>query len=62
MFYLEVFDEQKKLNNIQVQKMKNKLGTRQLPTAELLLDGAVAYRVSSVGMCIMVIANTVVIL
>lgn len=48
MFYLEVFDEQKKLNNIQVQKMKNKLGTRQLPTAELLLDGAVAYRVTSV--------------
>ena len=42
---MEVFDDQKKLNNIQVQKMKNKLGTRQLPTAELLLDGAVAYRV-----------------
>ena len=24
---------------VQVAKMKNKLGTRQLPTAELLLDG-----------------------
>lgn len=28
-------------------KLKNKLGTRQLPTAELLIDGARAYRVSN---------------
>lgn len=57
LFYLEVFDEQKKLNNIQVQKMKNKLGTRQLPTAELLLDGAVAYRISDEGRGVAGISN-----
>jgi alkylation response protein AidB-like acyl-CoA dehydrogenase len=34
-----------KLNGIQVQKLKNKLGTRQLPTAELLLDGVTAHKV-----------------
>lgn len=27
-------------------RLKNKLGTRQVPTAELLLDGTVAYKVS----------------
>ena len=27
-------------------KLKNKLGTRQLPTAELLIDGATAFKVS----------------
>lgn len=42
MFYLETRDKEGNLNNIQVQKLKDKLGTRQLPTAELLLDGAVA--------------------
>lgn len=29
-----------------LQRLKNKLGTRQLPTAELLLDGSRAYKVS----------------
>lgn len=29
-----------------LQRLKNKLGTRQLPTAELLLDGSHAYKVS----------------
>ncbi|XP_061162322.1 acyl-CoA dehydrogenase family member 11-like [Saccostrea echinata] len=57
LFYLEVFDDQKKLNNIQVEKMKNKLGTRQLPTAELLLDGAVAYRISEEGRGVAGISN-----
>ena len=31
-----------------LQRLKNKLGTRQLPTAELLLDGSLAHKVSSV--------------
>ena len=30
-------------------KLKNKLGTRQLPTAELLLDGAEAVMVGEEG-------------
>ena len=47
MFYLKVrSDEDGSLNGIDVVRLKDKLGTRQLPTAELLLDGAVAHRVS----------------
>lgn len=42
MFYLELRDERGRLNNIRVLRLKDKLGTRQVPTAELALDGAVA--------------------
>ncbi|CAD5116160.1 DgyrCDS5081 [Dimorphilus gyrociliatus] len=49
MFYLETRDKEGNLNNIQVQKLKDKLGTRQVPTAELLLDGTVAKLVSPIG-------------
>lgn len=49
MFFVKVKDEQGRLNGIEVSKLKNKLGTRQLPTAELLLDGAAAELVSSPG-------------
>ena len=45
MFYLEVRQEDGSLNNIELVTLKNKLGTRQLPTAELLLHGSVAYKV-----------------
>jgi hypothetical protein len=45
MFFLTLRDENKELNGIEIHKLKNKLGTRQLPTAELLLDGTQAYRV-----------------
>lgn len=45
MFYLETRDEDGRLNNMQIIKLKDKLGTRQLPTAELLLDGVVAHKV-----------------
>lgn len=34
------------LNGMEIQRLKEKLGTRQLPTAEMLLDGAIAYQVS----------------
>jgi len=37
------------LNNIQIVKLKNKLGTRGLPTAELILDGTEADLVSEPG-------------
>lgn len=42
LFFLKVRDEDKKLNNIRVQRLKDKLGTRQMATAELWLDGAEA--------------------
>ena len=45
MFFLKMRNSDGTLNNIEVIRLKDKLGTRQLPTAELLLDGAVAQRV-----------------
>ncbi|KAG8201368.1 hypothetical protein JTE90_016844 [Oedothorax gibbosus] len=49
MFYLETRKLDGQLNNIQMVKLKNKLGTRQLPTAELLLDGCIAHKMSEEG-------------
>ena len=49
MFYLKTRKSDGSLNNIEVVKMKNKLGTRQLPTAELLLDGVDAELISHPG-------------
>lgn len=47
LFYAEVSrDKDGLLQGIEVQRLKDKLGTRQMPTAELLLDGLPAYRVS----------------
>nr|KAG5690091.1 hypothetical protein BaRGS_016399 [Batillaria attramentaria] len=57
LFYLELRAPDGKLNNIQIQKLKNKLGTRQLPTAELLLDGSTAFRVSDEGRGVAGISN-----
>ncbi|CAL8237024.1 unnamed protein product [Boreogadus saida] len=39
-------DKVGRLEGIEVQRLKDKLGTRQMPTAELLLDGLPAHRVS----------------
>lgn len=48
LFYAEVQrNEEGQLKGIEVQRLKDKLGTRQMPTAELLLDGLPAHRVSS---------------
>jgi alkylation response protein AidB-like acyl-CoA dehydrogenase len=49
MFFARTRNDDGSLNGIEVQKLKNKLGTRQLPTAELLLDGMVSYRMSEIG-------------
>jgi hypothetical protein len=57
MFYLEVRKEDGSLNNMEVQRLKDKLGTRQLPTAELLLDGVKAIRVSEEGRGVAAISN-----
>ena len=42
MFYLELRDEDGRLNHITINRLKDKLGTRKVPTAELMLDGALA--------------------
>ena len=42
LFYIEPRDDQGRLRDIEVLRLKDKLGTRKLPTAELWLDGAQA--------------------
>ena len=42
LFYLETRDENGRLRNIEVNRLKDKLGTRKVPTAELMLRGAAA--------------------
>jgi alkylation response protein AidB-like acyl-CoA dehydrogenase len=39
MYFVEVRDAEGRLNGIRVDRLKDKLGTRKVPTAELLLDG-----------------------
>ncbi|HVS77732.1 MAG TPA: acyl-CoA dehydrogenase family protein [Steroidobacteraceae bacterium] len=41
MFYLETRNEDGSLNGIRVERLKDKLGTRKVPTAELSLEGTV---------------------
>ena len=45
LFYLETRDERGRPRNIQINRLKDKLGTRKVPTAELTLDGTPAYLV-----------------
>src|SRR5689334_3012479 len=42
LFYLETRDEQGRPRSIQINRLKDKLGTRKVPTAELTLDGTPA--------------------
>ncbi|XP_075371865.1 acyl-CoA dehydrogenase family member 11-like isoform X2 [Mycteria americana] len=53
----QVRDEEGKLNSIQVQRLKDKLGTRQMATAELWLDGAKAELISAEGRGVAAISN-----
>ncbi|XP_053136038.1 acyl-CoA dehydrogenase family member 11-like [Hemicordylus capensis] len=57
LFYLQVRDENGKLNGIEIQRLKEKLGTKPVPTAELALDGARAHRISTEGQGVASIAN-----
>lgn len=58
LFYAEVSrDEDGRLRGIEVQRLKDKLGTRQMPTAELLLDGLPAHKLSEEGRGVSSIAN-----
>ncbi len=47
LFYVELRDANGRLRNIQVNRLKDKLGTRKVPTAELTLDGTPATLVGS---------------
>jgi acyl-CoA dehydrogenase len=42
LFYVETRDERGRLRDIEVNRLKDKLGTRKVPTAELMLRGAPA--------------------
>lgn len=46
LFYLEPRDEEGRLRDIRVLRLKDKMGTRKVPTAELELEGVVAHPVS----------------
>ncbi|RYE83850.1 MAG: acyl-CoA dehydrogenase, partial [Myxococcales bacterium] len=48
-FYVEMRDAQGNPNEIWVNRLKDKLGTRKVPTAELTLSGAVATPVTGLG-------------
>jgi hypothetical protein len=58
-FFMRVKQDDGSLNNIRIHKLKNKLGTKQLPTAELELCGSVAYRLSDPGRGISLITTLV---
>lgn len=49
LFYLELRDENGALNGIRINRLKDKLGTRALPTAELTLENASATLVGGAG-------------
>src|SRR3954449_9994848 len=46
LFHVELRDANGRLRNIVVNRLKDKLGTRKVPTAELTLDGAPAQLVA----------------
>ena len=49
MYYVKVHNESGKLDNIEILGLKNKMGTKGLPTAELLLDGVQARQLGETG-------------
>ncbi|KHJ95971.1 acyl-CoA dehydrogenase, middle domain protein [Oesophagostomum dentatum] len=57
LFLLRIRNAGGQLNGIQMIRLKNKFGTKQLPTAELLLDGTVAHCVGEPGRGVANISN-----
>uniref|UniRef100_A0AAY5EMG6 Uncharacterized protein n=1 Tax=Electrophorus electricus TaxID=8005 RepID=A0AAY5EMG6_ELEEL len=57
LFCAEVWQSDGNINGVEIQRLKDKLGTRQLPTAELLLDGMQAKLLSEEGRGVASIAN-----
>lgn len=49
LFYVEVQDAEGRYNGIRVNRLKEKLGTRKVPTAELTLEGAAATPVAGLS-------------
>jgi alkylation response protein AidB-like acyl-CoA dehydrogenase len=49
LFYVETRDDRQRLNGIRVERLKDKLGTRKVPTAELVLDGTYATPVAGLA-------------
>ncbi len=49
LFYVETQDDRGRPNGIWVSRLKDKLGTRKVPTAELLLDATPAELVGGIG-------------
>ncbi|BDG10682.1 acyl-CoA dehydrogenase family protein [Anaeromyxobacter paludicola] len=49
LFYLELRDEAGRPNGVALNRLKDKLGTRKVPTAELSLEGAVAEPVAGLS-------------
>ncbi len=49
LFYLELRDQDGRLNKIRINRLKDKLGTKALPTAELTLEGVPAVLLGGVG-------------
>ena len=46
MFYLELRDSEGRLQGLHINRLKDKLGTRKVPTAEMTLDGVTAIPVA----------------
>lgn len=57
LFFVKVRNVCGALNNIEIIRLKNKLGTKQLPTAELVLNGTEAQLVGKPGQGIKVISH-----
>ncbi len=49
LFYLQIRDDENKWNSIRINRLKDKLGTRALPTAELDLRGTPAILIGEIG-------------
>ncbi|MGA8277977.1 MAG: acyl-CoA dehydrogenase family protein [Rhodanobacteraceae bacterium] len=56
LFYVETHDDNGAWNGIRVERLKDKLGTRELPTAEIQLEGAIAEPVGALGHGVRLIA------
>lgn len=57
LFYLELRDDNQKLNGIEILRLKDKLGTKSLPTAELKLNNTKAKLVGEIGAGVKTIAT-----
>lgn len=57
LFYVELRNKEGELQNIKINRLKDKLGTKALPTAELTLEGVPAELVGERGKGVKTIAN-----